>query len=83
MYRSSNMILKRTELKPKFRWKKSIMKKSNHEKHNRETRETRMTKERKKTNVKAEDFVTSAFSLFPHRRERIQDLSQRLIIRPS
>ena len=78
MYSSNNMISRYTELKPKSRGKRSMMEK-------RTTniaiwKEEKQGRQRKpKTGV--EDIITSAF-FFPHRRERLQDLSQRLITRP-
>ena len=79
MYSSNNMISRETELKPKNRGKKSIMK-------YRTTRITIRKDEKqgrqKKTQSRGGGHHDECFFLFSHRRERIQDLSQRLITRP-
>ena len=79
MYSSNNMISRKTELKPKNRGKKSIMK-------YRTTRITIRKDEKqgrqKKTQSRGGGHHDECFFLFSHRRERIQDLSQRLITRP-
>ena len=78
MYSSNNMISRYTELKPKSRGKRSVMEKR--------TTNIAIWKEekqgrQKKPKTGVEDIITSAF-FFPHRRERLQDLFQRLITRP-
>ena len=49
MYSSNHMISRKTELKPKFRGKRSNNEISNHENRNKERRETGKTKENPKS----------------------------------
>ena len=79
MYSSNNMISRKTELKPKSRGERSIMK---YRTMRITIREVRNMENRGKPKVEVEGIITSACFLFSHRLERIPDLSQRLITRP-
>ena len=78
MYSSNNVISRNTELKPKSRGERSMM---NNRTTNITIRKDEKQGRQKKPKIGVEDIMTSAF-FFPHRRERLQDLSQRLITRP-